>query len=97
MNRVADLLPGDVHRLGGGRWGVHVAQLPHPLYPALRLVIWRLSDGTHSFDALDPRLALATREVAITAAQRVQALRWAVGQGVDPPLPLTEETEERDE
>lgn len=31
-----------------------VAQCPHPLYPSLQLVIWRLHDGTWSHDALSP-------------------------------------------
>jgi len=33
---------------------VFVAQAPHPLYPGLRLVIWKLDDGSWSFDALRP-------------------------------------------
>ena len=48
---VAQLLPGDeIHQLGMS--AVYIAQTAHPLYPGLQLVIWRMSDGTWSHDAL---------------------------------------------
>lgn len=53
MSTVADLRPGDlVHLPGADVTGVFVAAAPHPRYPGLQLVVWRLSDGTWSHDAL---------------------------------------------
>jgi hypothetical protein len=57
---VADLIPGDVvtnPSIDGAVRGVFIARVPHPDYPALMLVIWRLDDASFpwSFDALDPR------------------------------------------
>lgn len=53
MIHVYDLLPGDEVTVPGLASAVHIAHLPHPYYPALELVIWRLADGTVSLDALD--------------------------------------------
>lgn len=52
--RVNELKPGDVIHLPGedGTATFIIAHSPHPLYPHLWLVIWRLSNGTYSFDAL---------------------------------------------
>lgn len=55
MSVVNDLLPGDlVHVFGITLSGIFIAKAPHPDYPGLMLVIWRLSDGELSFDALLP-------------------------------------------
>lgn len=57
---VADLTPGDL--IGNsGMSALYVAQAQHPIWPRLRLVIWRLSDGTWSFDALDSRQEVGER------------------------------------
>jgi hypothetical protein len=48
---VSDLLPGDLVTQGP-QSAVYVADVPHPHYPSLQLVIWRLDDGTWSLDAL---------------------------------------------
>lgn len=53
MATVADLVPGDLVR-NAGMEAVYIEQAPHPLFPGLRLVIWRLGDGW-SFDALSSR------------------------------------------
>ena len=53
MSEVRELQPGDiVHLRGVPLQGVFITSAPHPAYPNLRLVVWRLSDGTWSFDAL---------------------------------------------
>ena len=53
MSTVADLQPGDLVLLQGvPLTGVFVATAPHPVYSGLLLVVWKLSDGTWSFDAL---------------------------------------------
>lgn len=62
---VNDLQPGDMVTLGGMS-AVFIARTDHPLWPVLQLVVWRLDDGTASFDALSPdqevgELAPATR------------------------------------
>lgn len=54
MTTVAELVPGDLVSLGFEE-AVFVAQTEHPLYAPLRLVVWRLSDGRWSHDALDAR------------------------------------------
>ena len=53
MATVASLIPGDLVR-NGDMEAVFIARVPHPLYPGLQLVTWRLGDGW-SFDALDAR------------------------------------------
>jgi hypothetical protein len=53
MARVSDLQPGDKVTLSGGEVsGTFIARQAHPYYPGLMLVVWYLSDGTWSFDAL---------------------------------------------
>jgi hypothetical protein len=51
--RVSDLLPGDRVTQGADS-AVFVAQTEHPLWPDLRLVVWRLANGMWSHDALSP-------------------------------------------
>ena len=53
MARVVDLLPGDLVTVPGSNiGGIFIARAPNPRYPGLQLVIWKLSDGKMSFDAL---------------------------------------------
>jgi hypothetical protein len=53
MSTVADLQPGDLVYVAGMKThGIFIARAPHPEYPGLELVIWKLSDGSMSFDAL---------------------------------------------
>jgi len=49
--RVCDLVGGDVVDIGG-RTGTFIGRSDHPRYPSLALVVWRLDNGTVSFDAL---------------------------------------------
>lgn len=53
MIRVRDLQPGDVV-VHASSSATFVAQAEHPIWPSLRLVIWRLRDGSWSHDALSP-------------------------------------------
>lgn len=69
---VAELQPGMViaHT---GRTATVITTCPHPLYQGFTLVVWRLSDGTVSFDALSPRQevgdeVLGDRKAALGAA-----------------------------
>lgn len=79
---VADLTPGDVVALPIlGQPTTFVGSLtPHPLYPGLTLVVWRLPDGhpagQWSHDALDPQQYVG--EVVSTPAERRQNLRRAL-------------------
>jgi hypothetical protein len=50
--RVCDLKPGDVVEQPFGS-ATFIAHAAHPLYMALRLVVWQLDNGTYSFDALE--------------------------------------------
>jgi hypothetical protein len=53
---VERLIPGDVVRLlGSNTLAIYVAQCEHPIWPNLRLVIWKLDDGSWSHDALDAK------------------------------------------
>lgn len=51
MSTVADLIAGDVVRLGDDS-ATFVARTRHPLWPNLELVVWRMADGSWSHDAL---------------------------------------------
>ncbi len=73
---VQDLVPGDVIGLDGEQ-ATFIAQRPHPRWPHLRLVVWRLSDGTLSPDALSPgqqvgaRLPLPDDELAMALLRAI--------------------------
>jgi hypothetical protein len=54
MTTVAELLPGDVVHIDTAS-ATFIAETQHPLWPHLRLVIWRMADGGWSHDALDIR------------------------------------------
>lgn len=54
MTKVADLMPGN-EVWHTDRSAIFVAQTEHPIWPHLRLVVWKLDDGTWSHDALDAR------------------------------------------
>lgn len=73
------LQPGDVVR-SGELVACHICHLDHPLYPGLQLVIWRMTDGSWSHDAL-----LAVQETGeldpATDAQRKERLRVALMNG----------------
>jgi len=76
--RLADLEPGDIVSLPGSpATGVFVARAKHPLWPALDLVVWRLSDGTWSHDALDPLQDVGQAQPS-TPERRQQVLRDAL-------------------
>jgi hypothetical protein len=72
---VSGLLPGDLVKHGEAE-GLFVCQVPHPFYPGLMLVIWRLEDGW-SFDALDSRQYIG-EAVRSTDRERERRLRDAL-------------------
>lgn len=41
--------------MGGTRAIFLMRVQPHPLYPGLVLIIWKMDSGNYSFDALGPR------------------------------------------
>lgn len=77
MGTVADLIPGDVVRGIGGISATFIAATDHPIYAGLKLVLWRMSDGDGSHDALRPDQYVGEVEPA-DANGRVQALRTAL-------------------
>jgi hypothetical protein len=56
VTTVAELIPGQIVDLGT-QSATFVAQVEHPLWPHLRLVVWRMHHDAMrwSHDALDPR------------------------------------------
>ena len=79
MARVRELIPGDLVYLHSppGRSAVFIAETAHPLYPGLRLVVWKLGDGTWSHDAL--HLNQEVGEVRTTSdAERQRWLRQSL-------------------
>ena len=80
MSRVRDLQPGDeVHLPGADITGIFITRDRHAGYPGLELVIWKLSDGRFSYDAL-----LAEQDIGLVSAatplERQQALVHALGE-----------------
>jgi len=74
--RVVHLQPGDLVT-NGGMSAVFIARTVHPVWPVLQLIVWRLDDGTASFDAL--RSDQEVGEVApATSAERYDRLVEAV-------------------
>lgn len=82
MTAVFELLPGDEVELGGQR-AVFIAAVPHPCWPRLRLVIWRLDDGSWSLDALAARQDVGEAAASSAAGRRarVQAAFSGGGRG----------------
>lgn len=77
MTTVAELLPGQiVDGPDGAFWATFVAQTEHPLWPHLRLVVWRVADSW-SHDALDARQYVGTAR-ASTEDERRTNLRRAL-------------------
>jgi hypothetical protein len=79
--KVYGLVPGMVVEdpVEPERWGVFVTSCPHPLYATLRLVIWRMADGSYSLDALDSRQDVGEPRPS-SPEDRVANLRWGLGQ-----------------
>lgn len=78
MTTVAGMTPGDRVSIPGGEGAAtFVQRAPHPLYPHLCLVVWRMPDGSWSHDAL--AAAQDVGEVLpATPDGRRQALRQAL-------------------
>ena len=81
MATVAELRPGDLVT-NASMAATYVAQAPHPIWPHLRLVIWRMADGSWSHDALDPQQYVGIA-VAGTHDELQQRLRAALLEGLD--------------
>jgi len=78
MTTIRELLPGDLVSLPG-QSATFIAAAPHPVWPRLMLVIWRLDDGTWSLDALraDQEAGEAARLQAADVARLEAEQRWA--------------------
>jgi hypothetical protein len=72
MATVSSLLPGDhVDLMGTG--AIYVAQTDHPLYPGLRLVVWKLDSGEWSHDALSAAQYVGEIDVHADRAANLRA------------------------
>ena len=78
--RVCDLRPGDVIENIGIR-ATFITHTAHPLYMALRLVVWYLDIDEYSFDALSLGQEVGQRK-EMGFRDRVLGLRAALGQQV---------------
>jgi hypothetical protein len=82
--KLYELTPGNMVEIPSLGRSVFVGMIsPHPLYPDLALVIWRMDNGTWSLDALLPGLELpdATEVTGRTPTQRDANLRAALLNG----------------
>lgn len=77
MTRVSELSPGNVVE-NFGRSAVFVAQTEHPIWPHLRLVIWKMDDGSWSHDALDARQDVGQLKPWDEPDERMATLRFAL-------------------
>lgn len=76
MAQVSELLPGDLVSQAGMS-AVFVTHCQHPIWPHLRMVIWRLDDGSWSHDALRADQDVGAITDA-TSEERRDRLRHAV-------------------
>lgn len=81
MTTVAELLPGQIVDGPAGNpveAATFVAQTEHPIWPQLRLVVWKLHrDDSWSHDALDPQQDVGQARPS-TAIGRLYNLRRAL-------------------
>jgi hypothetical protein len=89
--RVNELQPGDlIEAMGPGQeptWAVVVVVTDHPQRHGFALVVWRLMDGSWSFDCLSPAQDVPGWKHQRSHADTARALRWALGQhGYEAPL-----------
>ena len=83
MTTVAELTPGDVVKVGYPQTqGTFIARTRHPLWPHLELVIWRLSDGSWSHDALDIRQDIGQVQPSDIFSRKAQLQRALLGGAV---------------
>ena len=80
MSLVADLVPGDVVRLGDDS-ATFVARTIHPLWSHLELVVWRMADGSWSHDALYISQYVGEVQAADVFARKAQLERALLGGG----------------
>jgi hypothetical protein len=80
---VQDLVGGDVIDIGGRR-GTFIGRSDHPTYRGLQLVVWKLDDGTWSFDALSP-VQHVGELVSARGAENVARLRSTVSGSCETP------------
>lgn len=83
MTMVKDLVPGDAVWIewSGGE-ATFVVATRHPLYaPPLRLVVWKMPDGSWSHDALDERQDVGQVVEPTDARAREDRLREALTPG----------------
>lgn len=81
--RVRELVPGMVFRGIAGPMrtmqGTVICTTAHPIFPGFTLVVWKMSDGSMSFDALSPMQELPTEWIGQNREQMDEAWKKAVG------------------
>lgn len=76
--RVCDLVPGDILVGPDGERGTFIQKAPHPIWPSLMLVIWRMEHGEWHHDALSILQELPGTVEPIQPAERLENLRDAL-------------------
>lgn len=83
--RVHELQPGMVFESdlppipGFPDSGTVICTAGHPIFPGFMLVVWKMSDGTMSFDALSPMQELPTRWIGQNLSEMRKAFKEAIG------------------
>lgn len=81
--RVYELVPGMVFESSFGMReplkGTVICTAPHPVFEGFTLVVWKMSDGTMSFDALSPQQVLPTEWIGQNPIEMKQAWKEAIG------------------
>lgn len=79
--KVSELYPGMVfvNDLDDGRSGTVICTTPHPIFRGFTLVVWKMSDGTMSFDALSLHQELPMRWIGQSIPEMQVAWQEATG------------------
>jgi len=81
--KVMDLRPGDrIDMPAVGMSAVFIAQCPHPVWSHLQLVVWRLSNGEMSLDALAAgQVVQGVLDRTVNPVERIERIKRAIGIG----------------
>lgn len=78
--RVAELEPGMTFEgMGPIKGATVICTASHPIFPGFWLVVWKMHDGTMSFDALLPAQVLPSKWIGQTRQEMKNAWKKAIG------------------
>jgi hypothetical protein len=83
--KMFDLEPGDIMKIPISddiQWGIYIGHVDeHPVYRGFCMFIWRLSDDSYSFDALNPATEVDPQTVLKPNNNNIRQsnLMWALG------------------